>query len=217
VAITTTLLLIIGGTLAILILEFNNPATLAPLGLKDKVMASYFQAVTPRTAGFNTLDIGKMFTPTLFLIMCLMFIGASPGGTGGGIKTTTLAIIIATIWATLKGSRNTVMYGRRIPGETVRRAFTIAFISLTVVAVAVFILDNAENLTNMALAFETFSALGTVGLSMGITPYLKPLSKIVIILVMFTGRVGPLGLLLALTMGQKEPRIEPPKEGISIG
>jgi trk system potassium uptake protein TrkH len=217
VALTTTLVLLVIGTVLIFALEHNNPKTLGPLSLQGKVLASYFQAVTPRTAGFNTIDIGKLLPATALFTMFLMFIGASPGGTGGGIKTTTFALILATIWATLKGARNTLMFGRRVPAETVRRSFTIAFLALMIVALTVFALNNTEQFSVMEEAFEVFSAFGTVGLSMGITPYLSSAGKMLIMLVMFIGRVGPLTLMLALAMGQKEPRVELPKEGISIG
>ena len=217
IAITTTMLLIACGTGLVLFLEYNNPATIGPLSFHHKVLASYFQAVTPRTAGFNTLDIGKLAPPTLLLTMLLMFIGASPGGTGGGIKTTTFALIIFTIFATLKGFKDTVIHNRRIPAETVRRAFLIAILSAVVVFVGIFFLFYSEKHSLMELSFETFSAFGTVGLSMGITPYLSKMGKIVIIIVMFIGRVGAVSLLLSLSAGQKEPKVEVPKEGVSIG
>jgi trk system potassium uptake protein TrkH len=217
VALTATLALLIVGTIFIFALERNNPLTIGPLNLQGKVLASYFQAVTPRTAGFNTVNIGKTVPATALFIMFLMFIGASPGGTGGGVKTTTFALILATIWATLKGLKNTTMFNRRVPAETIRRSFAVAFLALTVVAVAIFALNNTESFSVMEEAFEVFSAFGTVGLSMGITPYLSSIGKMIIMLVMFTGRVGPLTLMLALAMGQKESKIELPKEGISIG
>ena len=217
IAIITTLCLIIGGTFIIMGLEYNNPATLGPLSFSHKVLASYFQAVTPRTTGFNTVNIGGMLPPTLLFIMFLMFIGASPGGTGGGIKTTTFALILLTIRTTLKGFKNTVIFNRRVPANTIRRAFAITFLSLAIVSVAVFCLDSTEKIGLMEVAFEILSAFGTVGLSMGITPGLSSVGKLIIMSVMFIGRVGPLTLLLALAMGQKEPKIEPPKEGISIG
>ncbi len=217
VAILTTLCLIVGGTIFIFALESHNPKTIGALILPHKIMVSYFQAVTPRTAGFNTVDFSRMIPATLLFTMFLMFVGASPGGTGGGIKTTTFSLIISTIWATLKGYKDTIMFGRRIPAETVRRAFTIIVLSTAVIALAVFVLGNTEKFSILELTFETFSAFGTVGLSMGITPYLSSIGKIIIIITMFVGRVGPLTLLLALSLEQKEPRIEPPKEGISIG
>ena len=217
ITVVTTLLLIILGTIGILFLEFSNPQTLGPMPVGHKILASYFQSVSPRTAGFNTINIGAMFAPTLILTMFLMFIGASPGGTGGGIKTTTFAVLIGTICATLKGLKDTVMFRRRIPHETVRRAFTITTLSVFVVVCAVLLLNYFDKFSLIESAFEVFSAFGTVGLSMGITPKLSSIGKIIIIVVMFIGRVGPLALALTLLIQQKEPRIEYPKESISIG
>lgn len=217
IVMVTTLALIGLGTGLIFFLEYHNPLTIGPMTFFDKILAAYFQAVTCRTAGFNTVATASLAPPTLLLMMVLMFIGASPGGTGGGIKTTTFAVIIGTIWATLKGLRNTIMFNRRIPVETVRRAITLTFLALAVVGLAIFMLDNLEHFSLMQVAYEVFSAFGTVGLSMGITPSLSALGKLLIMLIMFIGRVGPLSLLIALTMGQRENKIEPPKEGISIG
>ena len=147
-----------------------------------------------------------------------MFVGASPGGTGGGIKTTTFATIIATIWATLRGLRDTIIFKRRIPFQTVRRSFSILFLSASLIFGALLLLDFTEDgMPLIALIFEIVSAFGTVGLSMGITPFLSPIGKIIIMLVMFVGRVGPLGLLLSLMLNQKDSKVEYPKEGISIG
>lgn len=217
IVITTTAFLIIAGTLAFMFIEYNNPKTIGALGFGHKLLASYFQAVTPRTAGFNTVDCGSLLPATLIITMFLMFIGASPGGTGGGIKTTTFAVIAATIRATLKGLKDTVMFRRRIPHETVRRAFTITTLASMLVVAAIFFLDYFTNFGLMESAFEVFSAFGTVGLSMGITPRLPSAGKIIIIVVMFIGRVGPLTMALSLLLQHKEPRIEYPKESISIG
>ncbi len=215
IVIVTTLLLIIGGTAVYFVLEYNN--TLASLSLPHKALAAYFQAVTPRTAGFNTLDLSKLLPASALFIMVLMFIGASPGGTGGGIKTTTFALVFSTILATLRNSRDTVFGNRRIPAETVRRAFTIMILSLSVVAIAVFLLNGTEHFALTQIAFEVFSAFGTVGLSLGITPFLSSAGKIIIIATMFIGRIGALTLLLALTTERKDSMVEVPKEGISIG
>jgi len=217
ITIVTTLLLILFGTIGVFFLEFSNPQTLGPMPVGHKILAAYFQAVTPRTAGFNTINISAMFAPTLILTMILMFIGASPGGTGGGIKTTTFAVLIGTIRATLKGLKDTVMFKRRIPHETVRRAFTITTLSVFIVVIAILLLNYFDKFSLIESAFEVFSAFGTVGLSMGITPKLSSIGKIIIIVVMFIGRVGPLGLALTLLIKQKEPKIEYPKESISIG
>ncbi|MFH1386476.1 MAG: TrkH family potassium uptake protein [bacterium] len=216
-AIGTSLILIVGGTLVFFLLEQYNTNTLGNLSLPHKFLVSYFQSVTPRTAGFNTIAINKLFPATALLTMLLMFIGASPGGTGGGIKTTTFALILLTIRATLQGNKNTIIFSRRIPADTIRRAFTIIFLSIMACVGAIFLIYTTERFSLLQLSFEVISAFGTVGLSTGITPYLSSIGKIIIILVMFVGRVGPLTLLFALSMQQKEPKIEPPKEGVSIG
>jgi trk system potassium uptake protein len=217
IVLTTTAFLIIAGTLAFMLIEYHNPKTIGSLGFGGKVLASYFQAVTPRTAGFNTVDIGALYPTTLIITMFLMFIGASPGGTGGGVKTTTLAVIAGTIKATLMGLKDTVIFRRRIPHETVRRAFTITTMAVMTVVAAVLLLEHFTDFTLMESAFEVFSAFGTVGLSMNMTPKLPGIGKIIIMTVMFIGRVGPLGMALSLLLQQKEPRIEYPKESISIG
>lgn len=216
VVLITTVLLLFLGTLTIYTLERHNPGTLGQLSTGGKLMGSYFQAVTPRTAGFHTVDLNKMFPATLLFTMLLMFIGASPSGTGGGIKTTVFAAVVSTIWATLRGFKNTIIYNRRLPAEIVRQAFAVTFLSLAVIAAAVFALGETEKAGIMPLTFEAFSAFGNVGFSLGLTPHLSSAGKIIIMVVMLLGRIGPLALLLSLNMGRKEPRIEPPKEGISI-
>ena len=159
----------------------------------------------------------NLFDASVLVILGLMFIGASPGGTGGGIKTSTFTLICSTIWATLRNQKNTILFERKIPAETVRRAFVIFFLSVSAVALGIFLLNGTESFSLMALTFEIFSAFGTVGLSMGITPYLSDLGKIVIIAVMFIGRLGALSLLLALATREGKHHISYPKEGISIG
>lgn len=217
VVLSTTSLLLVGGTLLFYFMEYHNPATLGTFPFSRKILAAFFLSVTSRTAGFNTIDIGRLHAPALLITMLLMFIGASPGGTGGGVKTSTFTLVISTIWATLKGYRDTILFRRRVPSETVRRAFAVVFLSLSLIATAIFALVHTESCGIMEAAFETFSAFGTVGLSMGITPTLSYWGKIIIIFVMFIGRIGPLTLMLTLFMSQKERRVELPKEGISIG
>jgi trk system potassium uptake protein TrkH len=217
VTLLATAILVTLGALCFFALERHNPGTIGTLPLPSKILASYVQAVTPRTAGFSTVDTSKLFPATALFTMLLMFIGAGAGGTGGGLKVSTLAVIGATVWATLRGFRNTIIYNRRVPVEIVRRAVVITFLALAAVAVAFFVLSEVEKAPVMALAFETFSAFSNVGLTWGLTPLLSSTGKITLIVVMFVGRVGALILLLALMMDQKEPRLEPPKEGISIG
>ena len=217
IVLSATAFLIISATLAFLFLEYSNPNTIGGLGFGNKVMASYFQAVTPRTAGFNTINEAVLTPASLIITMFLMFIGASPGGTGGGVKTSTFAVIAATIRATLRGLKDTVIYRRRIPHEIVRRAFTITTLACMVVITAILFLEHFTQFNLMESGFEVFSAFGTVGLSMGITPKLSGIGKMIIIVVMFIGRVGPLTMALSLLLQHKEPRIEYPKENISIG
>ncbi len=217
VVLWTTGVLIAVGMLAVLGMEFNNPDTLGKMGTGQKLMVSFFQSITPRTAGFDVLNAADLHNPTLLLVMLLMFIGASPGGTGGGIKTTTFALILATIWATLQNSKNTIISERRIPPEIVRKAFSVFFISVAVVSCGIFFMDVFENHHLMQLAFEVISAFGTVGLSTGITPILTDGGKITIMVVMFLGRVGTLAFLSGMTVEEKKPNIKYPKEGIAIG
>ncbi|MGE3190930.1 MAG: TrkH family potassium uptake protein, partial [Vicinamibacterales bacterium] len=166
-ALTSSAVLVVGGTLAILALEWHNPGTLGGLAPADRVMAAWFQAVTARTAGFNTLDIAALGPATLFLIMALMFIGASPGGTGGGVKTTTFSVTVAALWATVRGDQEPVLFGRRISTETVARAFFVSLIAFLALNSAAGIVLIMERRPLMETLFETTSAFATVGLSLG--------------------------------------------------
>ena len=214
---STTAVLIAAGTICFFFIEYFNPGTIGGLSIKDKLLISYFQAVMPRTGGFHAVTVSAMYPATLIITMFLMFVGASPGGTGGGIKTTTLAVIASTIRATMKGFKDTVIFRRRVPHETVRRAFTITTLATMIVVLAVILMNYFSSLNLMQSAFEVFSAFSNVGLSMGITPMLPAAGKILLIVVMFLGRVGPLTLALSLLLQQKEPRVEYPKEPVSIG
>ena len=219
-----TAFLIIGGTAAILALEWTNPNTLGPLGIGEKVLAAYFQAVTPRTAGFNTISIGGMTVPALFLTIVLMFIGASPGGTGGGVKTTTFGVIVAAIWATVRGRRDTTMFKRRLAPDVISRAFAlslIAFLGLNVVAGFLLL---AEQRDVLATLYEITSAFGTVGLSMGFPGSVLSLSgifgaggKLLIMFMMFMGRVGPLTRAIALAGASTQSRMRYPEGKVLIG
>jgi trk system potassium uptake protein TrkH len=200
---TVTGWLIAVGALLILLLEWSN--TLAPLDAQGKLLGSYFTAVTPRTAGFNTLDTAGLRPATQFLIILLMFIGASPGSTGGGIKTTTFGLLVAAVWSQGRGHDEVVILGRRIPVEQVNRALAVAMVSAGLVAAVTLLLCLTEQAEFLAVLFETASAFGTVGLSMGITPRLSTLGRALIILTMYTGRVGPLTLVFALAQSRRPP------------
>jgi len=218
IAILTTIILIILGTLIIGLLEWRNPGTMGPLSIRGKILSSYFQSVTPRTAGFNTLNIGNMRNATLLFIILLMFIGASPGGTGGGIKTVTFTVLISAVRATLMGYENVEIMERKLYWDSVRKAWALFFLSIGLIFISWFTLLISENLLPINLLFEVVSAFGTVGLSTGITPSLSTVGRIVIILVMYLGRVGLVvfGLSFLYPLRRKS-HIELPYGEVSIG
>lgn len=198
-----TVLLISTGWLFLLAVEFSNPASLGPLSLFDKIMAAYFQSVTLRTAGFATLNIATLYPASQLMMMAFMFIGGSPGGTAGGIKTTTFALVVLMVVTEILNRENLTLFKRTISRDIARRALTVMVLSFTVVFTGMLLLSMTEKADFMVIAFEAFSAIGTVGLSMGITPYLTDLGKIVIILLMFIGRIGPVAVAFSLRTNRK--------------
>jgi trk system potassium uptake protein len=222
-ALKITALLLLIGTLVILILEYKNPAIMAFLPLDQKILASYFQAVAPRTAGFNTVTFGLMHPATLFFVIVLMFIGASPGGTGGGIKTTTFGIIIASIKATLRGKYNVNIYNRKMPGEIVRKSSALACIALSLVILVTMGLCIVEKKDFLHILFEVVSAFSTVGLSAGssgnisLAGYFSDLGKLLIVVTMYFGRVGPLTIGIALMEAKGHELYTYAEEKVLIG
>ncbi len=217
VVLTTTAVLIVAGTVLILALESANPATLGPLPWGGRVLAAFFQSVTPRTAGFNTVDIGRLREPTLILLTVLMFIGASPGGTGGGIKTTTFVAPLAVILSMLRGRPDPELFRRRLPPVVVYKAVTIALLGIAFVLTMGTLLALAEGVPFVPALFEVTSAFGTVGLSTGLTPHLSPLGRILVMVTVFTGRVGLLTVAFALTRRQRPADFRYPEERVYIG
>ena len=205
-AIVMTLTLIFSGMALIFVIEYTNPSTLAPLPLDTKILASLFQSVTLRTAGFSTLDIGLLRPATQMIMIIYMFIGGSPGGTAGGIKTTTFAILILMIVAELRSQKNIIVFRRTIERETFRKAFIIFFMLLSTLFIGILLLTLIEPTNGgvngrfswLALCFEATSAIATVGLSMGVTPFLSAAGKMILIALMYLGRIGPLTLLLSI-------------------
>jgi len=189
------------GVLVIGLLEWAN--TLAPLSGTGKLLGAYFTAVTPRTAGFNTLDTAALRPATQFFIITLMFIGACPGSTGGGIKTTTFGLLAATVWSQGKGREDVEILGRRIPTEQVHRALAVTLLSGGLVAFVALLLTLTESTDFLTILFETVSAFGTVGLSMGITPKLTRLGRLLIVGTMYAGRLGPLTVAFAIMQHRK--------------
>ncbi len=205
------------GMLLFFILEYRNPLTIGNMNIFNKVMASFFQSVTTRTAGFNTVPIGDLTPGTIFLFCILMFIGASPGSTGGGIKTTTFGVIMVYVVGIIKGQEDIEMSNRRISWEILNRALAILVISVGYVSVIILIMLMTDNLGFSETIFEVISAFGTVGLSMGVTPEMNQLSRMLIIITMLIGRVGPLTFALALGEQAKKKVRRYPKENILIG
>ncbi|KOP82992.1 TrkH family potassium uptake protein [Cytobacillus solani] len=218
VVIYTTLMLTIGAAIFIFLFEFGNVKTIEPLSIQGKVLGSLFQAVTPRTAGANTLPIGDLTHSTLFLTIILMFIGAGSGSTAGGIKITTLAVLAAAVWTQIRGKEDVVLFRRKIVMETILKALTVTVIGLFIVVTVTMILSITDRGHNFIMyLFEATSAFGTVGLSMGLTPELSLMGRIIIILTMFAGRVGPLTIALAITMRRKRDAFHYPEGKIMIG
>jgi trk system potassium uptake protein TrkH len=215
---TTTLFLLIFGTILILSVEYNNPDTLESLTLPEKIMAAWFQSVTSRTAGFNTIDIGRMTSAGLFVTNILMFIGASPGSTGGGIKTTTARILLRCTRATLQGRDEVLCYQRKIPAPLILKAISVLVGSSIVVFVSTLLVSLFQsNLEFEQILFEIVSAFATVGLSTGITGSLSVPSQLVVIATMYIGRVGVLLLVLAIMGDPKPTSVEYPEENLLVG
>ncbi|AKQ47619.1 hypothetical protein TH63_10380 [Rufibacter radiotolerans] len=211
----TTLLLLFLGSVIYYLLEMNN--TLAGQSPWGKLVGSFFGAVTPRTAGFNTVNLAALTAPTVLLYLLLMWIGASPASVGGGIKTTTFALAILNIISLAKGKDRVEVFGREIEQESVYKAFAIILLSLLVIGAAVFLVTFFDpHLGLSAVAFECFSAFSTVGLTLGITPLLSTPSKVVVIITMFLGRVGTLTLIVSLLRKVASLRYRYPKETIII-
>ncbi|TWD92282.1 trk system potassium uptake protein TrkH [Neobacillus bataviensis] len=218
IVLLTSAILVIVGTIGIFLLEYSNHLTLKPLSLTGKILGSLFQSVTARTAGANTLSIGDLTQSSLLLIILLMFIGASPGSTGGGIKTTTFTTLIGAVWSQIRGKEDVIFYRQRIEYETIYKALTVTFSGLFLVMFMTLVLTISEKGHEfLAILFEVTSAFATVGLSMGLTPELSDIGKILIMLTMFAGRVGPLTIAFAVTMRRNPDPFRYPKGKIMIG
>lgn len=202
IAIFMTVSLILAGTLLVFFLEANNPATLADKSLGNKIMASSFHSISTRTAGFATIPQGGLMQGTKFISCILMFIGGSPGGTAGGVKTTTIAMLFLTCITVIRGGRDTECFGRKISMENFRTGFAVIVVAFLVLVTGTTLVTVFEgNVPFLDVLYETTSAIGTVGLTADLTPSLGSASKIVIIAMMYIGRIGP--ITLALVFGGK--------------
>lgn len=217
-AIVMTLVLIFGGCISIFILEYNNELTMKDLSLADKWMASLFQSVTTRTAGFFTISQEKFTDASAMVSMILMFIGGSPAGTAGGMKTTTVAMIFLTTLSFSKGRSDTEVFNRKISSDNVRLGLVVVTLGSFVLFSAITLLSVTENTSFINVAYEAVSALGTVGLSRNLTPSLSTIGKLIIIIVMYLGRIGPVTLVVALSnKTSSKVGIDFPEKKIIVG
>ncbi|MVO98024.1 TrkH family potassium uptake protein [Paenibacillus lutrae] len=214
---SATGILIALGTLVIFIFEYSNAKTLGSLGLGGKLLASLFQSVTPRTAGANTLDLPALRQATQFFIIVLMFIGASPGSTGGGIKTTTFTTLVGAIIAMVRGKQDIVFFRNRLGKDRIFKAITLTMFALLFVILVTMLLSTTEDHDFLMILFEVVSAFGTVGLSLGLTTQLTIFGKVTIALTMFAGRLGLLTLAYALQPKKEKELYRYPEGKITIG
>lgn len=222
--IAVTMVLLVGGTVAIYAFERDNPQTLGTLSTGQAWLAAWFQSVITRTAGFNSIAIGACQPSALFVMIILMFIGAAPGSTGGGVKVSTVGVMLAALWATARGEPEASVFRRRIPQEQIARAFLICLVAFLAVNGLAAILLAREGRGLLPTLFEVVSAFGTVGLSMGegtspvsLSGHFTVLGQLLIAAMMFAGRIGPLTLLMAIARRRERSRVRFPEGKVLIG
>ncbi len=211
----TSIILIVAGMLVLFFVENGN--SLSSYSIKERLIISYFQSITARTAGFNTINVGGLANASCLILIILMFIGASPGSTGGGIKTSTFGIAIVSLRAFIQGQQRVEIFKRSLPRHSLNKVFGIIFVSAIFITTCTVILLLTEKASFMDILFEEISAFGTVGLSRGITSNLTTSGKLVIITTMLTGRIGPLAMALALTGRRRKAIYTYPEEEVIIG
>ncbi len=214
----TTVFLLSGGMFFILLLEWSNPATLGGLQhYAARIMAAFFTAATPRTAGFNVVPTNMLTMSSIFFLIALMFIGASPASTGGGVKTATFGVLVWTVVSTMCGNEEVVLLGRRLPGVILKKSLAIVLLFALLIFIFTLLLTITETASFLEIFFETVSAFATVGLSLGITAELSSLGRILIIIAMFIGRIGPLTMVLVFVHRLQKTMVRYPEENILIG
>lgn len=218
IALSSSVFLILAGAVLIFVFEYNNPHTIKDFSLLDKIQASVFQSVTTRTAGFMTIPQQNLTNPSSYVSLLLMFIGGSPAGTAGGIKTVTFTVLIASSISAIKNRNETVLFNRSIPKLAVSKAVAVTSVSFATMFLSTIFLSIFVQADALDIIFETISATATVGLSRNLTSSLNEIGKIIIIITMYIGRVGPITLATMLSLGKvKENIIKNPVEDISIG
>ena len=213
--IVTTLALVFGGALLFFVIERNRMNADMPLG--EQVLVSFFSAVTPRTAGFNSVDTASLSDASKLLTVMLMFIGGSPGSTAGGIKTTTVAVAFVFLFSGIRGRRGAYVFGRRIPDDAMKRSGMIVSTNLMLALFGALVLCGTQSLPLSDVLIEVFSAIGTVGMSTGITRELSTLSALVVALLMYLGRVGSVSFAMALLERRMDPPVTYPEEQVTVG
>lgn len=218
IAISVTACLIVSGMIAFLLFEYNNPLTIQEYSFAEKIEASFFQSVTTRTAGFATIPQENLTDSSAIVSLILMFIGGSPVGTAGGIKTVTFLVMIVTAISVIRNRRSANVFGRQIAEETIRKAVGVFVMSFCVVAVSTILLSYVTNADFLDVIYETVSATATVGLTRNLTPSLNTSGKLIITIAMFLGRVGPISLAVALNKNKgSENIVSNPVEDIVVG
>lgn len=218
IVISSTFILIFGGAILILIFEFNNQLTIGNLNFFDKMQVSIFQSVTCRTAGFASVPQENLRNATSLLCILLMFIGGSPVGTAGGIKTITIVALLATALASIRNKRDVDLFNRTLSAQVTRKAVAVLCMSFTIVFISTLLLCLTTDRSLLDVSYETVSATATVGLSKNLTPYLNIWGKIIIIITMYLGRVGPISLAIVFKSKKQESNIiKNPTEDVSVG
>ena len=213
----TTAILIVIPTFLFFIFEMNNPKTLGSMNFGEKILASLFQVVSPRTAGYNTIELSQMYDSTKFLTIILMFIGGAPASTAGGLKTTTFAIIIISVYCLFKQRSEIEVFGRTIPFKNLNKALVSLVIGFTLIITGTMIILSNSDFDFLTVLYEVTSAYATVGLTLGITTKLNAICKITLIILMFMGRVGSLTVLYSFIKTDSKKKYKYPKEEINIG
>jgi trk system potassium uptake protein TrkH len=217
IVVWATAVLLVAGTVYICFVEWNNPATLGSMDVGSRILSGFFHSVQARTAGFNAVDIGQMHNETWLGLDILMFIGGGPAGTAGGIKVTTFAVLFFIIYTELRGETAVNIFGKRLSRAVHRQAITTALLAVAVIIVATVVIMHITDLSLDRVLFEAISAFATVGLSTGITATLPPAAQVILIVLMFLGRLGPLTLGTAIALKQRPLLYELPKERPVIG
>jgi trk system potassium uptake protein len=217
VVLITSSALVVVGVLSVALMEWTNPQTLGGESFSTKAAMSVFQGVTPRTAGFQTVSYPEMRDPTLVVQTALMFVGTAPTSTGGGIKVTTLALVVLIVVAQVRGQDRVTLFWRTLPRPLIARALSVLALASLLVILCTLALMVSDGLKLLPALFEVTSAFGTVGLSLDVTPTLSTFGKILISVVMFLGRVGPITFIVALAARQRTPHYKYPEEEIAIG